>query len=207
MGHVVRIAGEPDGEVGTDCLQGGEFVRVTTGGDDRSRPEVLGDLDGQPSGGTGGTENQHRLSRFENDPAFQGHPRRHGRIHGCGQEHRVGVGREWYGAAPVDDGVLSHRAERGVKEDEVHVGPVGATPHAVDARDKRQPAVGRIVRTVGLGAHAGVQAGCEDVDQLFVFARRNGRGELLVAGRLAEVADDGCVHRDGPFTAVVGRPS
>ena len=65
------------------------------------------------------------------NPPSKGDPCGHGRIHGCGDEHRIAVLGEGDATAQVDHRLLGHRTHRGVGQDEVTKGAVrrrGPTP-------------------------------------------------------------------------------
>jgi hypothetical protein len=170
------------------------------GRDDLARAEALRDLDGHLTGTAGGAEDEHVLAGLEGHPLAQRHPRRHGRVHRRGYRDGIGALGQHDAAAGVDDGLLGHRAHGGVRQDEIAQPPVGAAPHAVDARHERQFTGAGVVRPVGLRPDPRVQAGGEHADEQLVLAGWLGDRELLVAGSGVERGDDSGLHDDPPYS-------
>jgi hypothetical protein len=119
---------------------------------------------------------------------------RHGRVHGRSDRDGVAVLGQDDAAPGVDDGLFSHRAHRGVREDEVAQQPVRAAPDTVDAWHERQFAGAGVVRPVGLRPDAGVEPGGDHVDDRAVVTIRGGRGKLLVTGSGAERGNNSGLH-------------
>jgi hypothetical protein len=90
--------------------------------------------------------------------------------------------------------VCSHRAHRGVREDEVAQQPVRAAPDTVDAWHERQFAGAGVVGPVGLRPDAGVEPGGDHVDDRAVVTSRGGGGKLLVTGIGAERGNNSGLH-------------
>jgi hypothetical protein len=194
--HVVGVlAGQRDGDVGTEVAHRGEPFGVSAGGDHVARAEVLGYLDGHLTGVAGRAEDEHALPGSDGDPRAQRDPGGHRGVHRGGGRRDVTVGRQHDAATAVDDGALGHRSERGVRQDEVHEVTIGCATDTVDTGDQRQLVAAGVVRAVRGGAHARVQAGREHVDEKLVLAARLGRLDGLIAGRTIEGTDDGGVHR------------
>ena len=194
VGDLVGIGGQVQRGRGAEGGEDGQLLRVSARGDDGLRSEVPGDLDGELAGGAGGAEDEDALAGVEGHPAVEGNPGGHAGVHGGGEDHRVGVGRERDGAAEVDCRGVGHGAVGGVGEDEVHERVVGPAADAVDARDEGQLPRRRVVRAIGLRADARVQAGGQDVHELVVLPHDRRDRDLLVGRWAVELADDGGVH-------------
>jgi hypothetical protein len=196
----VGVVGERDGRVRAEPGQSGQAGLVASGADDPPGAEPLGDLDGHLSGVAGGAEDQHRLPDLDRDTPAQRDPGRHGRVHPGGDLHNVRVVGQRDAVPAVDDGPGGHRADQFVVGDEVHQAAVRTPTDAVDSGHQRQLPGARVVAARRTGAHPGVQAHGEDVDDLLVLVGRRGQIEGLVAGRGAERADDGGVdvHERSP---------
>ena len=187
---------EQHGAGGAEGGQASQPAGVAPGRDDLVRAETPGDLDGHLAGVPGGPEDENVLPGLERHPLAQRDPGGHGRVHGRGDRDGVGVLGQDDAAAGVDDGLLGHRAQPRVREDEVAQQPVRAAPDTVDARHQRQFAGAGVVRPVGLRPDARVQPGRDHVDDHLVVPRRGGGGELLVAGGGVERGNDRSLHDD-----------
>ena len=62
------LAGQRQGEVGTEVAERGEPFGVAPGTDHLARAEVLGNLDGHPAGVAGRAEDEHALPGLDRDP-------------------------------------------------------------------------------------------------------------------------------------------
>lgn len=119
LGDRVGIPFEQYGTGGAECGQVSQSVGTAPGGDNLVCAEQFRDLDGHLAGVTGGTEDEDILSGPELHPLAQRDPGGHGRVHGGGDRDGVAAGGQDDAAADVDDGLFSHRAHRGIREDEV----------------------------------------------------------------------------------------
>jgi hypothetical protein len=195
-GDAVRVPVQQHGAGGAEGGQASQPAGVAPGRDDLAGAEALRDLDGQLAGVPGGPEDEDVLPSPERHPLAQRDPGGHGRVHGRGDRDGVGVPGQDDAAPGADDGLLGHRAHARVREDEVTEQPVRAAPDAVDAWHQRQVAGAGVVRPVGLRPDARVQPGRDHVDDHLVVSRRDGGGELLVAGGGAERGNDRSLHDD-----------
>ena len=110
FGRDRRVVDESDDLVGSEGGQLGEPFRVPAGADDPAGAQAFGHLHGHPSGVAGGPEDQDRLARLEGNPAAQGHPGGHGRVHGRRHLGHVDGLRQRDDSSQVDDGPLGHGA-------------------------------------------------------------------------------------------------
>jgi len=76
----------------------------------------------------------------------------------------------------------------GVGQEEVDEPTVSGPADAIDSRDERELVGGRVVRAGGLGAHARVEPGGDDIDDRLVFTRWSRIGDVAVPGGLAKVS-------------------
>ncbi len=187
----LRVIVESDGGVSPELRKP---VCAASDRDDATGVEPSGDLDGESSGVPGRSHDHHALAWLEVDPAAQGDPGRHGRVHGGGDLDGVCAFGKPDAAADVDDGLLRHRSQAGVGEDEVAQGAVGRASDAVDAGDERQVVGAGVVRAFGLGAYPRVDSRGDDVDHHLVRAELIGEGEVLVVGGLVEGGDYSGFH-------------
>ena len=199
-GLAERVVVERDGDVGAELGQRREALGVTACADHVAGAEVLGDLDGHLA----------RRCRSRRGRARAARAAMAIRVRSAIQEDIAGFIAAAIAATSLSagSGTLRRRSttvcsaiEPSVVsgQDEVDEIAVGGAADAIDARDQRQFVAARVVRAVGAGAHARVQAGGEHVDDELVLAARLGRLDGLVAGRVVEGTDDGGVH-GGPLS-------
>ena len=128
--------------------------------------------------------------RLERDPAAEGHPGRHGRVHGRRDLGDVGAVGQRHGPPGVDDGLLGHRAPDVIGDGEVDQAAVGQPADPVDAGDHRQRPGAGVVPARRARADPRVQPDREHVGQPSRRARWAG------ARRTARTGAGG--RRNGP---------
>ena len=88
-----------------------EPLHLPTGSHHPSGPESPGHLNRHLARIARGSEDENTLSWYNRGPKSQREPRRHGRVHSCGDLRIVHVLGQRDATAPVGDDLLSHRAK------------------------------------------------------------------------------------------------
>ena len=190
----VGVLDELNDLVSAEGGEGVQAVEVAAGTHDATGTEPLGDLHRHRPGVPCRSQHQHALSDLDRHPATESHPRRHGRVHGCGDLLDIGIVREGDGAPHVDDCFLRHRAGKLIVGDEVDPAPVSQTSDSIDAGDHGQLAGAGVVPAGGPGADPGVEPDGENVDQPLVLPDRRGHVELSIVRWLVEGRDHRGMH-------------
>jgi hypothetical protein len=180
------IVAHLDDAVGAERGERVQPLEVAAGPDYVSGTEPFCHLNGHRSGVAGGAEDEDALAGLDRNPATQGHPGRHRRIHRGGDCRDIDVIGQLDRPPGRDHRLVGHRPGVVVVGYEVDSLAVRALGDCVDAGDHRQNGGARVVGPGGAAAHARVQTDSENVDDDLLAGGRLRDLDLLVLGSVLE---------------------
>ena len=98
---------------------------------------MLGDLHGEPAGGSGRPVDEHGLARRELGAIDEGGPRRHAGVGDRRRRHVVEVVGNGQALPGAHGGLLRESAVGRARQQEIDAAPILEPAHAIDAGDER----------------------------------------------------------------------
>ncbi|MNE32669.1 hypothetical protein D3C80_1262900 [compost metagenome] len=167
---------------------------------------MLGNLNGQAAGGTGGTIDQHPLARFETRPLLQSRPGRHAWVGDRSRGDVVDVIGYHRAVTCVHGDDFGHGADGATGKGEVHPGAVLEQADTIGTGYERQGLAAAVVFAAGLGTHQLAERGSTNPHQYLTLCGLR-RVDLAIARGLVEGVYDGCFHEVTPVDNQCGSVS